>query len=154
MLNDLYSERILAAAAAIPPARRLAAPDASARKVSRVCGSDVVVDLVLRDGAVADFGLEAKACALGQASASILARNIVGATPQALFRLRDEMRAMLKDAGPAPAGARWRELEALSAIRDYPQRHASTLLVFDAVCDALSSLGLAPSARSQQVTQA
>ncbi len=141
MLNDLYSERILAAAAAIPPARRLKAPDASARKVSRVCGSDVVVDLVLKDGAVADFAIEAKACALGQASASIVARNIVGATPDELFRLRDEMRAMLKQGGPAPQGPRWRDLEALSAVRDYPQRHASTLLVFEAVCEALSALG-------------
>ncbi len=154
MLNDLYSERILAAAAAIPPARRLAAPDASARKLSRVCGSEVAVDLVLKDGLVADFGIEAKACALGQASSSILARNIIGASPQALFRLRDDMRAMLKAGGPAPEGSRWRELEALSAIRDYPQRHASTLLVFEAVCEALSSLGFAPSATSHQVTQA
>ncbi len=143
MLNDLYSDRILAAAGAIPPARRLPAPDASARKVSRVCGSDVAVDLVLKDGRVADFGLEAKACALGQASSSIVARNIVGAGPEELFRLRHEMRAMLKDEGPAPRGERWRELEALIAIRDYPQRHASTLLVFDAVCEALTAAGYA-----------
>lgn len=143
MLNDLYSERILAAAAAIPPARRLPAPDASARKVSRVCGSEVVVDIVVEDGRVADFGIEAKACALGQASSSIVARAVIGATPEELFRVRDEMRAMLKDAGPPPAGARWCELEALTAIRDYPQRHASTMLVFDAVAEALRSLGFA-----------
>lgn len=143
MLNDLYSERILAAAAAIPPARRLPAPDASARKVSRVCGSEVVVDIVVEDGRVADFGIEAKACALGQASSSIVARAVIGATPEEIFRVRDEMRAMLKDAGPPPAGARWRELEALTAIRDYPQRHASTMLVFDAVAEALRSLGFA-----------
>lgn len=143
MLNDLYSERILAAAAAIPPARRLPAPDASARKVSRVCGSEVVVDIVVEDGRVADFGIEAKACALGQASSSIVARAVIDATPEELFRVRDEMRAMLKDAGPPPAGARWRELEALTAIRDYPQRHASTMLVFDAVAAALRSLGFA-----------
>lgn len=141
MLNDLYSERILAAAAAIPPARRLAAPDASARKVSRICGSEVSVDLILADGRVADAAVTAKACALGQASASIVARNIAGAAPEELFRLRDEMRRMLKEGGPAPSGARWRELEALSAIRDYPQRHASALLIFDAVCEALDSLG-------------
>jgi NifU-like protein involved in Fe-S cluster formation len=141
MLNDLYSERILAAAAAIPPARRLASPDASARKVSRVCGSEVSVDLTLDDGTIADAGVEAKACALGQASASIVARNIIGAAPAELFALRDAMRAMLKEGAPAPSGARWRELEALSAIRDYPQRHASTMLIFEAVCDALQSLG-------------
>ncbi|HBK92530.1 MAG TPA: iron-sulfur cluster assembly scaffold protein [Parvularcula sp.] len=141
MLSDLYSDRILAAAAAIPPARRLPAPDASARKVSRVCGSEVAVDLALKDGRVADVGVEARACALGQASASIVARNIVGAAPAELFRLRDEMRAMLKEGGAAPSGARWRELEALSAIRDYPQRHASTMLIFEAVCEALQSSG-------------
>jgi NifU-like protein involved in Fe-S cluster formation len=142
MLNDLYSDRILAAAAAIPPARRLSSPSASARKVSRVCGSEVVVDLSMKDGRIADFGLEAKACALGQASASILARNIVGAAPAELFAVRDALRAMLKDGGPAPQGDRWRELEALSAIAGYPQRHASTLLAFEAVCEALASLGL------------
>ncbi|MFN3958392.1 MAG: iron-sulfur cluster assembly scaffold protein [Parvularculaceae bacterium] len=155
MLSDLYSDRILAAAAAIPPARRLAAPDASARKVSRVCGSEVVVDLRIGNGRVAEFGLEAKACALGQASASILARNIVGATPEELFTLRDEMRAMLQQGGPAPAGPRWADLQALSAIRDYPQRHASTLLVFEAVCEALAALGHGPGgATSHRVTPA
>lgn len=141
MLNDVYSERILAAAAAIPPARRLSAPDASARKVSRVCGSEVTVDLIMREGRVADFGIEAKACALGQASSSIVARNIIGAAPEELIAVRSAMRAMLKDGGAPPAGERWRDLEALSAIRDYPPRHASTLLVFEAVCDALESLG-------------
>ncbi|MFN0024699.1 MAG: iron-sulfur cluster assembly scaffold protein [Parvularculaceae bacterium] len=141
MLNELYSEKILAAAGSIPPARRLVAPDASARKISRVCGSEVSVDLNVRDGRIADFGIEAKACALGQASASIVARNIIGAAPSELYRLRVEMRAMLKDGAPPPQGERWRDLEALSVIREYPQRHASTLLVFDAVCAALETLG-------------
>ncbi len=140
MLSDLYSEKILDAAAAIPPARRLSAPQASATKISRVCGSEVSVDVVLKNGVVADFGLEAKACALGQASASIVARHIVGASAEELYRLRDQMRAMLKDSGPPPDGARWRELQALIAIRDYPQRHASTLLVFQAVADCLDQI--------------
>lgn len=144
MLSDLYSEKILEAAAAIPPARRLAAPDASATRVSRVCGSVVSVDLVMSDGRVADFGIEAKACALGQASASIVARNIVGVSPEELYRLRDEMRAMLKEGGPAPNGARWKDLESLISIRDYPQRHASTMLIFEAVCACLDSLQLRP----------
>lgn len=150
MLSDLYSEKILDAAAAIPPARRLTAPDARATKTSRVCGSEVAVDLVMRDGVVADFGMEAKACALGQASASIVARNIVGSGPEELYALRDAMRAMLKEGGAPPAGARWRDLGALVAIRDYPQRHASTLLVFEAVCAALDALGLR---RNGAVTQ-
>lgn len=149
MLSDLYSERILEAAGAIPPARRLSAPDASATKVSRVCGSEVSVDLVMRDGRVADFGMEARACALGQASASIVARHIIGAGADELYALRDRMRAMLKEGGDPPGrdprlGARWKDLEALAAIRDYPQRHASTMLVFEAVCAALDSLQLRP----------
>lgn len=144
MLGDLYSDRILRAAAAIPPARRLETADASAVKQSRVCGSLVAVDLVVKDGLVVDFGMEAKACALGQASASIVARNILGASPGELFRLRDEMRAMLKAGGEPPAGARWRELAALAPIRDYPQRHASTMLVFEAVAQCLETLGFGP----------
>lgn len=142
MLSDLYSDRILEAATAIPPARRLAAPDASAKKVSRVCGSEVEVDLVLKDGKVADFGMEARACALGQASASILARHIIGAAPAELYRLRDEMRAMLKENGPPPSGARWAEIAALAPVSAYPQRHASTMLAFEAVCACLDALGL------------
>lgn len=144
MLSDLYSERILAAAAAIPPARRLSSPDASAKRTSRVCGSEVVVDLAMADGAVADFGMEAKACALGQASASILARNIIGATADELYALRDQMRAMLKDGGDPPDGGRWKEMQSLIAIRDYPQRHASTMLAIDAVCACLDELQLRP----------
>ncbi|MBI1364394.1 MAG: iron-sulfur cluster assembly scaffold protein [Alphaproteobacteria bacterium] len=141
MVSALYSDRILEAAAAIPPARRLSAPDATARKVSRICGSEIEVDLKMAGDEVADFGMEARACALGQAAASIVARNIIGADRAALYRLRDEMRAMLKEGGPAPSGARWKDLSALEAIRDYPQRHASTMLVFEAVCACLDAIG-------------
>lgn len=140
MLSELYTGGVLDAAAAIPPAHRLAAPDASAVKVSRVCGSEVTVDLVMRDGAILEFGMEAKACALGQASASVVAHNIIGARRNELYQLRDEMRAMLKDGGSPPSGARWKELAMLAPIRDYPQRHASTLLVFEAVCTCLDQL--------------
>ncbi len=146
MISDLYAGGILDAAAAIPPARRLDAPQASAKKVSRVCGSAVEVDLVIKDGAVSEFGMEARACALGQAAASIIARNIIGAAPAALYRLRDELRAMLKENGPPPGGERWREFAALEPVRDYPQRHASTMLAAEAVCDCLDQLGFSPPA--------
>ncbi len=139
MLPDPYSDRLLAAAAAIPPARRLDAPDASARRASRICGSEVEVDVKLNGDIVGDFGMAVRACALGQASASMVARNIIGASVRELWRLRDDMRAMLKENGPAPLGARWTELEALSPIRDYPSRHASTLLIFEAVVAALET---------------
>lgn len=140
MISDLYSGGILDAAAAIPAARRLDAPQATAKKLSRVCGSEVEVDLVLEGGVVSAFGMAARACALGQAAASIVARNIIGATPEELYALRDEMRVMLKEGGPPPRGERWRELAMLEPIRDYPQRHASTMLVFEAVADCLDQI--------------
>ncbi|MEM8771987.1 MAG: iron-sulfur cluster assembly scaffold protein [Pseudomonadota bacterium] len=141
MLSELYSNAILDAASSIPPSERLAAPDASAKKVSRICGSEVEVDINMQDDKVAAFGMSARACALGQASASILARNIVGAEPSELFRLRDEVRAMLKDNGEPPSGARWGDLAMLASIREYPQRHASVMLPFEAVVDCLEQLG-------------
>ena len=140
MISELYSGGILEAAAAIPPARRLERPPATSTKVSRVCGSEVTVDLNLEGEIVTDFAMEARACALGQASASIVARNIIGATADELMRLREEMRAMLKEGGAAPTGERWSELSNLLPIRDYPQRHASTLLVFEAVVDCIEQI--------------
>lgn len=145
MLSELYTGGVLDAAAAIPPARRLAAPEATATKSSRVCGSEVTVDLVMDGARVADFGMEAKACALGQASASILARNIIGAGADELYALRDRMRAMLKENGAPPEGERWADLAMLEPIRDYPQRHASTMLIFEAVCACLDQLGFGAS---------
>lgn len=141
MISELYSGAILDAAANIPPARRLDAPDATARKVSRVCGSEIDVDLNIEDAIISDFAMTAKACALGQAAASIVAQNIVGASPVDMFTLRDEMRAMLKEGAPPPQGSRWQNLAALQSIREYPQRHTSTLLVFEAVCACLEDLG-------------
>ena len=143
MIGELYSSGILDAAASIPAAARLEAPQASATKVSRVCGSEVDVDLSVNDGKVSEFAMSARACALGQASASIVARNIIGAAPDELFHLRDEVRAMLKEEGRPPSGDRWKDLELLESIRDYPQRHASTLLVFEAVCDCLEQIAVA-----------
>ena len=105
------------------------APDASATAYSKLCGSTITVDLALKDGKVADYAQELKACALGQASASILARNIVGATPEELRELRETMRQMLKENGPPPDG-KWADLAVLEPVRDYKARHGSTLLAF------------------------
>jgi len=140
MIGELYSDRILAAASSIPAARRLAGADATAKKVSRVCGSEVDVDLKMDGDTVSDFGMEARACALGQAAASIVARHVVGASAAELYRLRDEMKAMLKEGGPPPSGERWADLAVLEPIRDYPQRHASTMLVFEAIAACLDQL--------------
>jgi len=142
MISELYSGPILDAASAIPPSRRLDQPQATAKKMSRVCGSEVEVDLTFEGRVVSDFGMSARACALGQAAASIVARNIVGASAQDLYTLRDNMIAMLKEGGPAPEGERWSSLAVLKPVRDYPQRHASVMLVFNAVCACLDQLQL------------
>ncbi|HWG06345.1 MAG TPA: iron-sulfur cluster assembly scaffold protein [Beijerinckiaceae bacterium] len=139
MLNDVYNTRILELAADIPRLGRLAEPDATATAHSRLCGSTVTVDLVLRDGRVADFAHDVKACALGQASSSIMARTIIGATPGELRGLRDDVRRMLKENG-SPPGGRWADIAVLEPVRDYKARHASTLLTFDAVVDALDQI--------------
>jgi NifU-like protein involved in Fe-S cluster formation len=145
MLNDIYNQRILELAADIPRLGRLAAPDATATAHSRLCGSTVTVDLNARDGIVTDFAHDVKACALGQASSSIMARNVVGSSVAELRELRETMRRMLKENGAPPEG-RWADLAVLEPVRDYKARHASTLLTFDAVLDALEKAGMAADA--------
>jgi NifU-like protein involved in Fe-S cluster formation len=139
MINDIYNRKILGFAADIPRLQRLAGPDATAVAHSRLCGSKVTVDLRMEDGVVSDFGHEVKACALGQASSSIMARHVVGSSPEELRSLREQMYRMLKEEGPAPTG-KWADLEALLPVRDFKARHASTLLTFDAVVDAVNQI--------------
>jgi NifU-like protein involved in Fe-S cluster formation len=139
MINDIYNRKILGFAADIPRLQRLSQPDATAVAHSRLCGSKVTVDVNLKDGVVSDFGHEVKACALGQASSSIMARHVVGSTPDELRSVRDQMYRMLKEEGPAPTG-KWADLEALLPVRDFKARHASTLLTFDAVVDAVNQI--------------
>lgn len=139
MFNDLYNRRILELAADIPRIGRLAAPDASATAHSKLCGSTVTIDIVMDGDVVTDFAHDVKACALGQASSSVMARNIVGSTASELRGIREAMRRMLKEDGVAPQG-KWGDLEVLSPVKDYKARHASTLLTFDAVVDALDQV--------------
>ncbi len=134
-LVKLYSARILALAADIPHLGRLPAPTGTARKRSPLCGSTVTVDLVLKEGRVADFAQDVKACALGQASAAILGGVILGRSLAELQAAREMLRAMLKDNGPVPA-APFEGYEVLIPARDYKNRHASILLALDAACDA------------------
>lgn len=135
-MDDLYHPRILELAADIPHVGRLDAPDAVSTKVSRVCGSVVTVEVKLKDGVVSAIAVHPKACALGQAATGVLAMNALGATPQEIRQARDALRAMLKDGAPPPTGRFW-ELRHLEGVRDYPPRHASTMLAFDAAVDAL-----------------
>jgi NifU-like protein involved in Fe-S cluster formation len=139
MINEIYNRKILEFAADIPGLQRLAAPDATAVAHSRLCGSRVTVDLKMKDDVVTDFGQEVKACALGQASSSVMARHVVGSTAAELRKLKEQMYAMLKDGGPAPTG-KWADYEAFIPVRDFKARHASTLLTFDAVTDAIAQI--------------
>jgi NifU-like protein involved in Fe-S cluster formation len=139
MLDDIYNGKILELAGNIPRIGRLAEPDATARAHSRLCGSTITVDLKIADGRVSDFAHDVKACALGQASSSIMARNVVGSTPDELRDLRQTVRRMLKDDGEPPQG-RWADLKYLQPVREYRARHASTMLTFDAVVDAVDQI--------------
>lgn len=139
MINDIYNRRILELAADIPRLGRLPAPQASATAHSKLCGSTVTVDLAVENGVVSDFAHDVKACALGQASSSIMARHVVGSGTQELRTLRDAVRRMLKENGPPPDG-RWADVAVLEPVRDYKARHASTLLTFDAVVAALDKI--------------
>lgn len=137
MIDDLYSAKILTLVANMPRAGRLAAPDASSEKTAKLCGSRIVVDVVLTDGKVSDFAQDVAACALGQASAAILGANVIGADLAEIELARDSLRAMLKTSGPPPVG-RFSELAVLEPVKDYPARHASTLLAFEAAVEAVS----------------
>ena len=146
MMNELYNQRILKLAADIPHIGTLDAPQAKADAQSRLCGSKVHVELCLADDetgnvVVVAFAHEVEACALGQASSSVMAREIIGSTPQELRQVGATMRAMLKHDGAPPTG-RWADLEVLEPVRDYKNRHSSTLLTFDAVEDCLQQLGV------------
>jgi NifU-like protein involved in Fe-S cluster formation len=139
MFGDLYHNRVLELAADIPHAGRLAHADGTSHKVSRVCGSTVDVDVALdADGRIAAFAIDPKACALGQAASSILAREAIGKSLDDIRAGRDLLRAMLKEgAEPPTQGAPFWELRHLAPVRDYVPRHASTLLAFEAAVDAM-----------------
>ena len=139
MINDMYNARILEFAGNIPHIGRLEAPDATAKAHSKLCGSTVLVDLKVQDGVVTDFAHEVKACALGQATSSVMARHIIGSTEAELRELQAQMTAMLKDNGAPPEG-RFEDLRFFEPVRDYKARHASTLLTFDAVVDCLDQI--------------
>ncbi|MCW2308457.1 iron-sulfur cluster assembly scaffold protein [Rhodobium gokarnense] len=146
MLDTVYNEKILEFAGNIPRLGRLDDPDATATAHSRLCGSTVTVDIRMTDGAVSDFAHDVKACALGQASSSIMARHVIGATGDELRQVRDEMKAMLKENGAPPSG-KWADLAYLEPVRDYRARHTSTMLTFNAVVDAVEQIEAAEEAK-------
>src|SRR5258706_14901038 len=139
MLNDIYNKRILELAGNIPRLGRLPDPDASATAHSKLCGSTVTIDLKMDGPIVTDFAHEVKACALGQASSSIMARNIIGAEAGELRNLRETVRRMLKEGG-APPEDKWRDIALLDPVPDYKARHASTTLTFASVVSAIDQI--------------
>ena len=139
MLTDIYNTRSIELAGTIPRLGRLPAPDASATAHSKLCGSTVKIDLKMDGPVVTDFAHDVKACALGQASSAIMASHVVGSTAAELRELRETVRKMLKDNGAPPQG-KWADIALLEPVRDYKARHASTMLTFDAVVDAIGQI--------------
>ena len=154
MLNDIYNKRIIELAGNIPRLGRLPDPDASATAHSKLCGSTVKVDLKMDGPVVTDFAHDVKACALGQASSSIMASHVVGSTAAELRDLRETVRKMLKENGQPPQGGKWADIALLEPVRDYKARHASTLLTFDAVVDEINQIeakrGAAPAMKAAE----
>jgi NifU-like protein involved in Fe-S cluster formation len=148
MLNEMYNKRILELAADIPRLGRLAAPQASATAHSKLCGSTVTVDLRMDGDKVTDFAHEVRACALGQASSSIMARHVVGASADELRAIRETVLRMLKHNAPPPGEGPWTDIAVLEPVREFKARHASTLLTFDAVVDAISQIEAKRAARA------
>jgi len=151
MLNDIYNKRIIELAGNIPRLGRLTDPDASATAHSKLCGSTVKIDLKMDGPVVTDFAHDVKACALGQASSSIMARHVIGSNAAELRELRETVRKMLKENGAPPEG-KWADIALLEPVRDYKARHASTMLTFDAVVDAINQIE-AKSGKAQPLEQ-
>lgn len=140
MLNDVYNRRIIELAGNIPRIGRLPDADARATAHSRLCGSTVTVDLKMDGDTVTDFAHDVKACALGQASSSIMASHVIGSNAKELRELRETVRKMLKENGEPPREGKWADIAVLEPVRDFKARHASTMLTFDAVVDAINQI--------------
>jgi NifU-like protein involved in Fe-S cluster formation len=136
MINDIYNKDVLRLAADISRIDPLESPDARVHVRSPLCGSTMDIDLNVADGRIADYGQTIKACALGQASASVMAQAVIGKDAGEIERIRDIVEKMLKEGGPAPEGD-WAGLSALVPAKDLPARHGAILLPFDGVLKAL-----------------
>lgn len=138
-MDDIYNTRILEFAGNIPRIGRLEDADAEAGAHSKLCGSKLRVTLKMDGDVVSDFAHEVKACALGQASSSVMARHVIGATAAEIRQAREDMLAMLRSGGEGPSG-RFEEMRFLKPVKDYKARHASTMLTFEAVVDAIGQI--------------
>ncbi len=152
-LEDIYSQRILELAANSPRGQRLVAPDATATAHSKLCGSTVTLDIKMQGDTIVDYGQQVRACLLGQSSAAVVAAHAVGSTAAELRDVGRQMRAMLKDNGAPPSG-KWSDLAALEPVRDVKGRHASTLLVFDALERAIAEVEAKRTAKTGETSLA
>lgn len=139
-IKSLYNERIMELAENIPLDGRMEHPDATASVRSPLCGSRITVDLMIKDGMIADYRHVVRACTLGQAAASIMARHVVGKSVDEVKRMGAALRALLKEKVPLPDGV-WDDLAVLTPVQDFKSRHGSVLLSFDAVEKALKEMG-------------
>ncbi|WP_377298753.1 iron-sulfur cluster assembly scaffold protein [Rhizobium sp. SGZ-381] len=139
MMDDIYNSRILELAGNIERTGAMDDADATSEKHSKLCGSKVRVFVKMKDGVIDDFSHQVRACALGQASSSVMARHVVGASARDVRAARDAMLSMLKEGGEGPEG-RFEEMRILKPVKDYKARHASTMLTFDAVVDCLDQI--------------
>ncbi|GGO26132.1 iron-sulfur cluster scaffold-like protein [Gemmobacter aquaticus] len=137
-LVKLYSGRILELAADIPHLGHLPAPQGSARRRSPLCGSTVTAEVVMKDGRVAEFAQDVKACALGQAAAAVVGASAIGRSRAEVEAARDALKAMLKEGAPPPS-APFDGFEVLIPARDYKNRHASILLSIEALAEAMAA---------------
>ncbi|MBE2991040.1 iron-sulfur cluster assembly scaffold protein [Sphingomonas sp. CFBP 13603] len=134
MSAPLYNAEILRLAATMPHHERLPEPMATAERRSPICGSRVTIDVAVDEaGKVSEVGLLVRACALGQASSSLLAANILGRTPVELAAVRDALTAWLAREGDAPD---WPGMDIFTPALDYTARHPSIRLAFEAAAEA------------------
>ncbi|WP_429930177.1 iron-sulfur cluster assembly scaffold protein [Agrobacterium vitis] len=138
-MDDIYNSKILEFAGNIIRVGALNNADAVAEKHSRLCGSRLKAFVTVDGDKVTDFSQELRACALGQASASIMARHVVGASFTEIRKARADMLDMLKEGGEGPQG-RFEDLRYLMPVKDYKARHASTMLILEALCDCLDQV--------------
>lgn len=153
---ELYHARVLELAANIARTERLKKAQGSATRVSRICGSTITIDVILEGEFVREIGMDVQACALGQAAAAVLAAHAVGASTAEVRAARDGLEAMLRRGAPPPGGRFW-ELRHLEGVKDYPPRHTSTMLAFEAAVAAIDAAlgheaGLAAAIASNPLT--
>ena len=137
-MDALYNKEILRLAAGLSRLERLENPGATVTKTSRICGSRITVDVAFEDGVVADYAHEVKACALGQASAAIVAEHVIGKGIDEIDAVGRAVEKLLKENGDPPEGE-WADFGVFVPARAHKSRHSAILLPFEALREAFSA---------------